>query len=201
MAHPLPLGAQVVDVLGIRAHRERHPVDDLEPEAFETTVLGGVVRHQPHCAHTEVDEDVRADAVLAAVDGQARARCSRRRCHGPDPGGCRRGACARARCHAPRARGGTRRRPLLRRDHRHRRFELRAAVALERAEHVAGEALAVHADEHVVGALHVAADERQVGLAVEDRLERDAREVTPLASGCGPRRRDAPASRCGAGSG
>ena len=35
----------------------------------------------------------------------------------------------------------------------HGRVELHAAVAAQRAEHVAGEALAVHPDEHVVLAL------------------------------------------------
>ena len=42
-----------------------------------------------------------------------------------------------------------------------------AAVAAQRAEHVAGEALAVHPDEHVVLALHVAPHEGEVLLAVE----------------------------------
>src|SRR6476620_4860718 len=68
MAHPLTLRAQVVDVLRVRTHRERHSLEDLEPEPFQTTVLCGVVRHEPHSRHAEVDEDVCPDAVLAAVD-------------------------------------------------------------------------------------------------------------------------------------
>ena len=58
--------------------------------------------------------------------------------------------------------------------------ELRAAIAAQRAEHVAGQALAVHPHEHVLGPLHVAAHERDVVLAVEHRLEHDALELAEL---------------------
>ena len=64
----------------------------------------------------------------------------------------------------------------LRLDARQRELELLAAVAAERVEDVAGQALRVHADEHVLGALDVALDQRDVllvgdQLAVRDRLE------------------------------
>ena len=55
--------------------------------------------------------------------------------------------------------------PLLL-DHRERRLELLAAVAAHRVEHIAREALRVDADEHVLGAVDVALDERDVVLAV-----------------------------------
>ena len=136
---------------GFGRDRERHPLDDLEPEALETAVLRGVVRHQPHRRDAEVDEDLGADAVLAAVGREARARGWRRRCRGPCPAGCRRGACGRCRCRGPRGRAGTRpRRCPRRRCFSMRGVELRPAVAAQRPEHVAGEALAVHAHEHVV---------------------------------------------------
>ena len=44
----------------------------------------------------------------------------------------------------------------------HRGVELQAAVAAQRAEHVAGEALAVHPHQHVLLARDLAAHERHV---------------------------------------
>src|SRR3954471_20161970 len=70
VAHALPLRPEVVDVLRVRLRLERHAADDLEPEALEPAALRGVVRHEPHRRDPEVDQDLRADAVLTAVDGQ-----------------------------------------------------------------------------------------------------------------------------------
>ena len=61
-----------------------------------------------------------------------------------------------------------------------RRDELRSAVTAQRAEHVAGEALGVHAHEHVLLALHRATHEREVLLTVEQALVDVAGEVAPL---------------------
>ena len=63
------------------------------------------------------------------------------------------------------------------RDAFEREVELRAAVAAERSEHVAGQALGVHAHEDVVGARHLAPHERQVLGAVEQRFEHVRDEV------------------------
>ncbi len=65
-------------------------------------------------------------------------------------------------------------------DQLHGRVELHAAVAAQRPEHVAGEALAVHPDQHVLLALQVALDQRHVLLAVEHALEHVGGEVAPL---------------------
>ena len=73
---------------------ERDPLDDRQAVALEAGALGGVVRQQTHRAHAEVDEDLRADAVVALVGREARARCSPRRCRGPGPAARRPGACA-----------------------------------------------------------------------------------------------------------
>ena len=51
----------------------------------------------------------------------------------------------------------------------HRAVELHAAVAAQRAEHVAGEALGVHADEDVLAVADLAPHERDVLRAVEQR--------------------------------
>ena len=72
-------------------------------------------------------------------------------------------------------------------DHRHRRLELLAAVAAKRVEDVAGQALGVDADEHVLGAGDVALDHRDVVLVVEQRAVADGGE---LAEGGRQLRRD-----------
>ena len=64
------LGAQVVDVLGIRDRLEVLTTGDLEPEAFQAAVLAGVVGHQPHRRDPEVVEYLRADSGLSGVDRQ-----------------------------------------------------------------------------------------------------------------------------------
>ena len=61
-----------------------------------------------------------------------------------------------------------------------RGVELQAAVAAHRPEHVAGEALGVHAHEHVVLARDLAPHEGDVLGAVEQRLEHVAGEVAVL---------------------
>ena len=68
----------------------------------------------------------------------------------------------------------------LARDALERAVELHAAVAAHRTEHVAGEALGVHAHEHVRLARDLAAHEREVLDAVEQRLEHVRGEVAVL---------------------
>ena len=88
---------------------------------------------------------------------------------------------------------------LLGRDQRQRELELLAAVAAQRVEDVAGEALGVHAHEHVLGAVDVAVHERDVRLAGERLAEGDRGELAVRGrqrarTSCARR-----ASRCGAG--
>ena len=64
-------------------------------------------------------------------------------------------------------------------DAAHRRVQRAPALAVARAEHVAGEALAVHAHHRLVSRRDVAANERDVPAVVEHRLERDDLEVAP----------------------
>ncbi len=70
-------------------------------------------------------------------------------------------------------------------DDLHRRVELDAAVAAQRAEHVAGEALGVDPHEHVLLAGHRALHHGDVLLAVEERLVGVAGEVAPLRGDAG----------------
>ena len=74
-------------------------------------------------------------------------------------------------------------------DPQHGRLELLAAVAAAGVEDVTGEALGVHAHEHVLGAVHLALHQRDVCL-VRDRLAvRDGLELAVL--GRQPHRHDA----------
>ena len=61
-----------------------------------------------------------------------------------------------------------------------RQLELLAAVAAQRVEDVAGQALGVDADEDVLLALDLAADERHVGLAGQLLAEGDGRELAVI---------------------
>ena len=51
----------------MRRDLERHALDDLEAEAFDGNVFGGIVRHQPDFADAEVAKDLGAGAVVANV--------------------------------------------------------------------------------------------------------------------------------------
>ena len=99
----------------------------------------------------EVDEDLRADAVVAQVGGQAELEV---RVDGVEPlllqlVGAQLVQQADA---AALLREVEQHAAALLLDHRERRLELLAAVAAQRVEDVAGEALGVHAHEHVLGA-------------------------------------------------
>src|SRR5271168_768452 len=71
VSHPLALGAEVGDVLGVGRQLQRDPLGDVEAEALEPAVLDRVVGHEPHGGHAEVDQHLGSDAVLPAVDGKA----------------------------------------------------------------------------------------------------------------------------------
>ena len=62
-------------------------------------------------------------------------------------------------------------------DHRQRRLELLAAIAAQRVEDVARQALGVDAHEHVVAARDVALDHRHVVLVVDERPVADRGEL------------------------
>ena len=124
----------------------------------------------------EVDEDLGADAVVAQVGGQAELEV------GVD--GVEAlllelvGAQLVEQADAAALLGEVEQHALaLALDHRQRRLELLAAVAAQRVEDVAGEALGVDADEHVLGAGDVALDHRDVVLVVDQRAVADGGEV------------------------
>ena len=127
----------------------------------------------------EVDEDLRADAVVAQVGGQAELEVG---VDGVEPlllelVGLELVEQADA---APLLGEVEQHALALALDHRQRRLELLAAVAAQRVEDVAGQALGVHADEHVVLARDVALDQRDVVLVVDQRAVADRGEVAEV---------------------
>src|SRR5512145_1170297 len=147
MAELVTLCTQILTVLRIRLYFKGYPLQHLQAVPVEARALGGVVREQSEIAEPEVHEDLGADPVVALIrleaermvrlDGvhtlllqlvsanlvvQADAPTLLAQVHDdPAPG-------------------------IL--DDRHRLEELRAAVAAQRLEDVAGETLRVHAHEH-----------------------------------------------------
>ena len=128
------------------------------------------------------DEDLRPDAVVAQVDRQAELEVGVDRVHPavlqlvgaelveqPDPAALLR----QVQQHAA----------ALALDLRQCRLELLAAVAAQRVEDIAGQALRVHADEHVVPPRDSPLDQRDVVLVVHQRAVSRTTENSPNAVG------------------
>ena len=159
---------------------DRDPLDDLEAEALEAAVLRRVVRHQAHRRDAEIDEDLRADAVLTGVGREPEVlvrldrvaalvleRVRPQLVPEPDPT-----TLVTAQVDDDAL--------ALGRDLFERLVELQPAVAAQRPEHVTGEALGVHPHEHVRLTGDVAAHERHVLDPVEQALEHVRGEVAVL---------------------
>src|SRR5690625_3610077 len=71
VTHPVALGFQVADVLGVGPHRQRYALEDVQPVAVQADPRGGVVGEQPHRAHAQGDEDLRTGAVGTGPGGRA----------------------------------------------------------------------------------------------------------------------------------
>ena len=160
------LGLEVFLVVLVRLHADWHLLDDLESVPLHADDFFRVVGEQPDFLDAEVGEDLRADAVLTQIHRKAeflvgldgvvalllelvslyfrgQTDASALLAHVQDH---------------PVAGGGN----LL-----HRLLQLRPAIAAARAEHVAGEAFALHANERAAAGVHAALDEGEVVLAVD----------------------------------
>ena len=151
VAHLVALGPQVGLVVGVGRRLDRHLLGDREAVALEADDLFRVVGEDADAGQAEVAEDLGADPVVAQVGGQAELEVGLDRVGAlllqlvgaqlvqqADP--------------APLLGEVEEDAAALALDHRQRRVELLAAVAAHAVEDVAGEALAVDADEHVLGA-------------------------------------------------
>src|SRR3954454_801987 len=176
MTELLALRAEVADVLRRRIRLERHPLRDRQAVSLEPRPLRGVVREQSHRAHAQAGEDLRADAVVPLVgreaelgvrlDGVAafvlevvRAELVRQ----PD-----RASLVAADVEDDAA-------PFLS-DAPERALELLAAVAAERAEHVAGQTLRMNAHEDPLAVSDVTEDHRDVHPGIHLALVREGLE-------------------------
>ena len=144
--------------------------------------MRGLLRQQPHRPDAEVAQDLGADAVVALVGLEAEPLVGLDRVEplvlqlvGANLVGQADAApfLVQVQQHAAPFGGD----PL------HRRVELRAAVAARRVEHVAGQALRVHAHQHVLAVADVAAHERDVRLAVDQALVGVNRGTAPCSVG------------------
>ena len=158
---------------------DRHLVGDRQAVALEAHDLLRVVREQADRAEPEVHEDLRADAVVAQVGGQPEphVRVDRVEPLLLEPVGAQLVQQADA---APLLGEVEQHAAPLLVDAQHRVLELLAAVAAQRVEDVAGEALGVHAHEHVLLARDLAPDHRHVVLVVHERAVADHVEVAEL---------------------
>src|SRR6266851_10097938 len=164
------LGLQVALVVGIGFDADRDALDDLQTESFESVDLLGVVRQQPDLPHAEVVDDLAADAVVPFVwrvaEGLVRLDGIEARVLEVvgvklvEQADATTFLVAYVEDHAGTVGG----------DHFHGGVQLRAAVASEAAEDVAGEAFRVGAEENRLCRVDVAEDEREVVLMSEDVL-------------------------------
>src|ERR1700679_4182324 len=69
VTHPVALGHQVADVLRVDAHRQRHPLEDVQAVAVQADPLGGVVGQQSHGADSKVHQDLGTGAVIPCISG------------------------------------------------------------------------------------------------------------------------------------
>ena len=177
VAELVALGPQVAEVVLLRRHLDRHRRGDRQAVALEPDDLARVVGQQADGREAEVGEDLRADAVVAQVGREAELEVGLDRVEalllqlvGAE---LVEQADAAALLGEVEQDAATLRPSIC----SQRLLELRAAVAAQRAEHVAGHALRVHADEHVLAAVDVALDQREMVLVVDQLAEADRAEL------------------------
>src|SRR5450759_4394433 len=179
VTHLVPLGAQVADIVVLGVHLDVLAAGDAQAVALQRHDLLRVVGHDADRRESQVGEDLGADAVVAQVGGEAQfhvglngvqtlllERVGLELVDEPDA--------AALLAH-------------VEHDAEALRFvasqglgELLAAVAAQRAEGVAGEALGVHPHEHVLAAGDVALDEGDVVAAVDHGFVAHGLEVAIL---------------------
>ena len=71
VAHPLLFCHEVALVVGVGLHLDGHVLHDFQSVGFESNALDGVVRQQTYLAHSELAQDLCADAVLPLVGAEA----------------------------------------------------------------------------------------------------------------------------------
>ena len=162
VAQPPLLGAQVPEVAAVGRGGQRFDARDVHARRPEALDLAGVVGEQARRAHAQRPEDRGAVGVVAGIDGPAEGQVGVDRVGAPvlldvgpqfvDQPDAAALVAGGVHEHAPP--GG--------RDGTERKLELDTAVAAQRAQRIAREALGVHPGEDVVAPVDLAAGERQV---------------------------------------
>ena len=67
MPHLFLLGTHIILISGAAAHLNGLATDDFEPVAFQADDLAGVVGHDAEFADAQIQQDLRADAVIAEI--------------------------------------------------------------------------------------------------------------------------------------
>src|SRR5579884_40907 len=65
--HLLSFRLEIFAVIRIGRNAQRDPLDDLQPVAFQSRDLHGVVGHKPDLLETQIDHDLRADAIIPQI--------------------------------------------------------------------------------------------------------------------------------------
>src|SRR5262245_6077757 len=65
------LGAQILAIVGVGRDLQGHPLDDMQPVAFQPGALRRVVGEQAQVLHPEIDEDLGADPVVTQISLEA----------------------------------------------------------------------------------------------------------------------------------
>jgi hypothetical protein len=65
------LGSEILEVLVVGCDLQGQPFDDGETVSLDARALAGVVGDDAHLSDAEVEEDLRADAVVAKIRGEA----------------------------------------------------------------------------------------------------------------------------------
>src|SRR5215813_2986095 len=161
VSRALALGAQVVDVMRIVRSGGGDSTANRDPFLDQTGDLQGVVGDQIDAANTEQPEHVRRDVVGAEVIGKAElavrlvgVQPARLQCIGLD---------LVSQADAPAFLAEIEHHTAPARGHQvQRAVQLLTAVALQAAQHLAGEALGMNADRHALLSEDLAHDHRHV---------------------------------------
>src|SRR6266567_4902227 len=168
---------EVARVLLRRRRLDRHLLDHLETEPLDTGDLLRIVRKDADRRQAELREDLVADPVVAHVRLKPELEVRFHRVEAVLLELV--GAQLVEKTDAAAFLGHVEQHAaLLAGDLLERLLELLAAVAAQRMEDVAGQALGMHTHEDVLGTLDIALHERNVMLAGQRLAERDSREVS-----------------------
>ena len=64
MPHLVPFRLQIIYVIFIWCNYDGHPIDDFYTVPFETDDFLGVVGHQTHFLHSQINQDLGADTII-----------------------------------------------------------------------------------------------------------------------------------------